>query len=324
MNYLFNEFENKTEYLNIQNPNLNNISPTEMLNCKKQTLVSFRDYLKIVIKSIDNEEHNELMINELCFIINSYYKNIEDNSDNLSVFYKKYNVCKYNEYEADSQTVSSDKNTNSDDNEILLVNKPENKLVQHSGNKKKNKDDSDEQSEDETKNKDETDEQSEDETKNKDKTDEQSEDETDEQTEDETDEQTEDETDEQTEDETDEQSEDETDEQTEDKTDEQSEDETDEQSEDKIDEQSEDETDEQTEDETDEQTEDETDEQTEDETNKQHDSNQKSNKNNKKSNNNIFFESFINNDFDINKKVFKVNPDSILYLKNFIKESFIY
>ena len=47
--------------------------------------MSFRDYLKIVIKSIDDDEYNELMINELCFIIDSYYKNIEGNSDNLSV-----------------------------------------------------------------------------------------------------------------------------------------------------------------------------------------------------------------------------------------------
>ena len=36
------------------------------------------------------------------------------------------------------------------------------------------------------------------------------------------------------------------------------------------------------------------------------------------------FDPHADNDFDINKRVFKVNTESVLYLKNFIKESFIY
>ena len=45
------------------------------LNFKKQILESFRDYLEVVIKSIDDGEYNEKMIDELCDMIDGYYKN---------------------------------------------------------------------------------------------------------------------------------------------------------------------------------------------------------------------------------------------------------
>jgi hypothetical protein len=319
MNYneLFDDFEKTSMCSNIHNSNLNNISLPKMLNCKKQILLSFRDYLKIVIKSIDDDEYNEIMINELCVIIDKYYKNIEDNNDNLSVF-SNQQVSKYNDYETDSQSNSSNKNTNSD-NEIILVNKPENNINYNAYQSK-----SDKQLEDasekylgiESKK------QSDNgiEKQSEDESDKQSEDESDKQSE----EQSEDESEDKSEDESNKQSGDESDKQSEDDSDEQSEDDSDEQSEDESDEQSEDDSDEQSEDESDEQSEDDSDEQSEDDTEEQSDSEQESKKNNKKLNNNTFFESFINNDFDINKRVLKVNPDSVLYLKNFIKESFIY
>jgi hypothetical protein len=54
------------------------------LNCKKQMLESFRDYLEVVIKSIDDGEYNEKMIDELCDIIDGYYKNNDDEDEHIA------------------------------------------------------------------------------------------------------------------------------------------------------------------------------------------------------------------------------------------------
>ena len=126
MNYreLFDDFDKDDVCSNIHHQNLNNTNLSKILNCKKK-LVSFHNYLKDVIKSIDNNEYNEKIINELCIIIDEYHKNNDDN--NLYIFSKHQNNYQ-NEYETDSQSNSSTKNTditNSDEENDDEPNKKE-------------------------------------------------------------------------------------------------------------------------------------------------------------------------------------------------------
>jgi hypothetical protein len=96
------------------------------LNFKKQMLESFRDYLEVVIKSIDDGEYNEKMIDELCDIIDGYYKNdnddenisqnIKSNENRLALF-SKPQIVKDEDYETDSQS-SKTSNTSTKANKI--------------------------------------------------------------------------------------------------------------------------------------------------------------------------------------------------------------
>ena len=61
--------ESEKEYLKIKIKNI------------KETLESFKEYLDIVIKTVDKGNHNEDMVNDLCKMINKYYKNLESDEE---------------------------------------------------------------------------------------------------------------------------------------------------------------------------------------------------------------------------------------------------
>jgi hypothetical protein len=96
------------------------------LHTKKQILESFRDYLQVVIKSIDDGEYNVKMINELCEMIDGYYKNNEDdesppelvhedkklaqkmqNNENRLALFSKPKTVKEDDYESDTSESSA-------------------------------------------------------------------------------------------------------------------------------------------------------------------------------------------------------------------------
>lgn len=96
------------------------------LHTKKQMLESFRDYLQVVIKSIDDGEYNLRMINELCDMIDGYYKNNDDeesppelvnedkklaqkmqHDENRLALFSKPKSVKEEDYESDTSELSN-------------------------------------------------------------------------------------------------------------------------------------------------------------------------------------------------------------------------
>jgi hypothetical protein len=77
--------ESEKEYLKI-------LKEKEKIKNTKETLESFKEYLTIIINSVNEGNHNEDMTDDLCSIINKYYKNLdsdvqsdsEDESSNSS------------------------------------------------------------------------------------------------------------------------------------------------------------------------------------------------------------------------------------------------
>jgi hypothetical protein len=72
----------------------------------KDTLESFKEYLTIIINSVNDGSHNEEMTDDLCKMINKYYKNLDSDvqSDNES-------------NSEDESSDSSDEESNSSSNE---------------------------------------------------------------------------------------------------------------------------------------------------------------------------------------------------------------
>ena len=89
------------------------------LNFKKQILESFKDYLEVVIKSIDDGEYNEKMIDELCDLIDGYYKNngmeeeqkVDNDQFRLQLFSKPAFKENNEDYESDSQSTKTSKSS---------------------------------------------------------------------------------------------------------------------------------------------------------------------------------------------------------------------
>ena len=106
------------------------MSSSDKLHLKKLILTSFNKMLTNVIKSIDDNKHNEKIVSDLCELVDKFYKSdnisIDDSDDEKMSPFMKKNIMS-SDTDDENMTTSGYKNPNmfldSDDENMSSLNK---------------------------------------------------------------------------------------------------------------------------------------------------------------------------------------------------------